>query len=53
MTTPGNPQEYALLIPVKDGRTAKSRLGVGDDGERAHLMAAFARDAITGWRTFS
>ncbi|WP_221176381.1 2-phospho-L-lactate guanylyltransferase [Nocardioides marmorisolisilvae] len=39
--------EYALLIPVKDGRTAKSRLGVGDDGERAQLMAAFARDAIS------
>ena len=39
--------EYALLIPVKDGRAAKSRLGVGDDAERAQLMAAFARDAIT------
>ena len=43
MTTPG----YALLIPVKDGRRAKTRLGVGDDNERARLMAAFARDAIT------
>jgi len=39
--------EFALLIPVKDGRAAKSRLGVGDDGQRAQLMAAFARDAIT------
>jgi len=43
VTTPG----YALLVPVKDGRTAKSRLGVGEDGDRAQLMAAFARDAIT------
>src|SRR5689334_19473286 len=43
VTTPG----YALLIPVKDGRNAKTRLGVGEDGERAELMAAFARDAIT------
>ena len=43
MTAP----EYALLIPVKDARTAKSRLGVGDDRERAQLMEAFARDAIT------
>jgi len=41
------PLRYSLLIPVKDGRTAKSRLGVGDDRERAELMAAFARDAIT------
>ena len=38
---------YALLIPVKDGRAAKTRLGVGDSRERAQLMAAFARDAIT------
>src|SRR5689334_4373544 len=43
VTTPG----YALLIPVKDGRRAKTRLGVGKDDERAQLMAAFARDAIT------
>jgi 2-phospho-L-lactate guanylyltransferase len=35
------------LIPVKDGRNAKTRLGVGADSERAQLMAAFARDAIT------
>lgn len=37
---------YALLIPVKDGSSAKSRLGVGAD-QRAALMTAFARDAIT------
>jgi 2-phospho-L-lactate guanylyltransferase len=43
VTSPG----YALLIPVKDGRAAKSRLGVGDDVERAQLMTAFARDAIS------
>jgi 2-phospho-L-lactate guanylyltransferase len=39
--------EFALLVPVKDGRAAKSRLGVGDDFQRAQLMAAFARDALT------
>ncbi|MET3960560.1 2-phospho-L-lactate guanylyltransferase [Marmoricola sp. OAE513] len=43
MTTP----RYALLIPVKDGSGAKSRLGVGSAAVRARLMAAFARDAIT------
>lgn len=43
MTTPG----FSLLIPVKDGRSAKSRLGVGEAGERSRLMTAFARDAIT------
>lgn len=42
MTTP----RYALLIPVKDGRSAKSRLGVGSDDQRARLMMAFARDSI-------
>lgn len=42
MTAPG----YALLIPVKDGGAAKTRLGVGGDGQRARLMVAFARDAI-------
>ncbi len=42
MTTPG----YALLIPVKDGGSAKTRLGVGEDGQRGRLMAAFARDSI-------
>jgi 2-phospho-L-lactate guanylyltransferase len=40
-------RRYALLIPVKDSRTAKSRLGVGEDGQRARLMAAFAHDSIT------
>lgn len=43
MTTP----RYALLIPVKDGRSAKSRLGVGGDDQRSRLMTAFARDAIS------
>ncbi|MFL6061738.1 MAG: 2-phospho-L-lactate guanylyltransferase [Marmoricola sp.] len=43
MTTP----RYALLIPVKDGHAAKSRLGVGEQSERARLMEAFARDSIT------
>lgn len=43
MTTP----RYALLIPVKDGQSAKSRLGVGEDGQRGRLMEAFARDSIT------
>jgi 2-phospho-L-lactate guanylyltransferase len=43
VTTPG----YALLVPVKDGRTAKSRLGVDEEGRRGALMAAFARDAIS------
>jgi 2-phospho-L-lactate guanylyltransferase len=42
VTTP----RLTLLVPVKDGRGAKTRLGaVGADG-RAELMAAFARDAI-------
>ncbi|MCZ4498126.1 MAG: 2-phospho-L-lactate guanylyltransferase CofC [Marmoricola sp.] len=43
-------RRYALLIPVKDGRSAKTRLGVGEDGQRARLMAAFARDAISAAR---
>lgn len=43
MTTP----RFTLLVPVKDGRGAKTRLrDVGEAG-RADLMAAFARDAIT------
>jgi len=42
VTTPG----YALLVPVKDGGSAKTRLGVGEDGQRGRLMAAFARDSI-------
>ena len=42
MTTP----HFTLLVPVKNGRTAKTRLNqVGPRG-RADLMAAFARDAI-------
>lgn len=40
-------RSYALVIPVKDGGSAKSRLGVGDAAQRARLMTAFARDAIT------
>jgi 2-phospho-L-lactate guanylyltransferase len=43
VTTP----RYALLIPVKDGRSAKSRLGVRGDDLRVRLMRAFARDSIT------
>lgn len=46
MTTPG----YSLLIPVKDGGSAKTRLGVGEDGQRGRLMAAFARDSILAAR---
>lgn len=42
MTTPG----FALLVPVKDGGNAKSRLGVGEDGQRGRLMMAFARDSV-------
>lgn len=42
MTTP----RYALLIPVKDASSAKSRLGVAGEDTRARLMAAFARDCI-------
>jgi 2-phospho-L-lactate guanylyltransferase len=45
VTTP----RFALLVPVKDGRGAKTRLGVGDE-QRARLMAAFARDAIDAAR---
>jgi 2-phospho-L-lactate guanylyltransferase (CobY/MobA/RfbA family) len=43
VTTP----RYALLIPVKNGQSAKTRLGVGGDQQRARLMTAFARDAIS------
>ncbi len=42
MTTPA----FTLLVPVKDGRGAKSRLGVDGEGQRRTLMAAFARDAV-------
>lgn len=46
MTTP----RFALLVPVKDGHGAKTRLGgIGASG-RADLMAAFARDAIDAAR---
>ena len=43
MTTP----PFALLVPVKDGPGAKTRLGEVGDRVRAELMAAFARDAVT------
>lgn len=43
MTTP----RFALLVPVKDGRGAKTRLGPVGEDRRAALMAAFARDAVT------
>jgi 2-phospho-L-lactate/phosphoenolpyruvate guanylyltransferase len=42
VTTP----RFSLLVPVKDGRGAKTRLGGVDAAGRAELMAAFARDAI-------
>jgi 2-phospho-L-lactate guanylyltransferase len=43
VTTP----RFALLVPVKDGRGAKTRLGPVGEARRAALMAAFARDAVT------
>jgi 2-phospho-L-lactate guanylyltransferase len=43
VTTP----RFSLLVPVKDGGAAKTRLGGVDAAARADLMAAFARDAIT------
>ncbi|HET6154584.1 MAG TPA: 2-phospho-L-lactate guanylyltransferase [Marmoricola sp.] len=46
MTSPS----YALLIPVKDSRSAKTRLGVDGEGQRARLMEAFARDSIAAAR---
>jgi 2-phospho-L-lactate/phosphoenolpyruvate guanylyltransferase len=46
VTTP----RLSLLVPVKDGHGAKTRLDdVGPSG-RSELMAAFARDAITAAR---
>ncbi len=42
MTTP----RFSLLVPIKDGGQAKSRLGVGNDDLRARLMTAFAQDAL-------
>lgn len=46
MTTP----RFSLLVPIKDTSSAKSRLGVGEDGQRARLMTAFAHDAVTAAR---
>ena len=46
MTAP----RFSLLIPVKNGRGAKTRLGGVDASDRAELMAAFARDAISAAR---
>jgi 2-phospho-L-lactate guanylyltransferase len=43
VTTP----RFTLLVPVKDGRGAKTRLGQVGEVTRAELMAAFARDALT------
>jgi 2-phospho-L-lactate guanylyltransferase len=43
VTTP----RFTLLVPVKEGAGAKTRLDAGDGDARADLMAAFARDAIT------
>jgi 2-phospho-L-lactate guanylyltransferase len=43
VTTP----RFSLLVPVKDGDGAKTRLGRVGAPARADLMAAFARDAIT------
>jgi 2-phospho-L-lactate guanylyltransferase len=38
---------FTLLVPVKDGHGAKTRLDAVDAAGRAELMAAFARDAVT------
>jgi 2-phospho-L-lactate guanylyltransferase len=46
VTTP----RFALLVPVKDGGGAKTRLGGLDATQRAELMTAFARDAIDAAR---
>lgn len=46
MTTP----RFTLLVPVKEGAGAKTRLGAVDGTARADLMAAFARDAISAAR---
>lgn len=46
MTTP----RFILLVPVKEGGGAKTRLGELGSAGRADLMAAFARDAITAAR---
>ena len=46
MTTP----RFSLLVPVKDGRHAKTRLGDLAPQLRARLMTAFAWDAIAAAR---
>src|SRR3954454_2294447 len=46
VTTP----RFTVLVPVKDGPGAKSRLGPVGDADRAELMAAFAHDAISAAR---
>ena len=38
---------FTLLVPVKDGRGAKTRLNQVGEAGRTDLMGAFARDAIT------
>ena len=38
---------FTLLVPVKDGAAAKTRLDAVEGAARAALMSAFARDAIT------
>jgi 2-phospho-L-lactate guanylyltransferase len=43
VTTPA----FTLLVPIKDTRDGKSRLGSVGDERRRSLMAAFARDALT------
>jgi 2-phospho-L-lactate guanylyltransferase len=46
VTTP----RFSLLVPVKYGRGAKTRLAGVDPAGRADLMTAFARDAICAAR---
>lgn len=46
MTAP----RFSLLVPVKNGRAAKTRLGGVTSSSRAELMDAFARDAIAAAR---
>jgi 2-phospho-L-lactate guanylyltransferase len=46
VTTP----RFTLLVPIKDGRGAKTRLGAFGPSARADLMTAFAQDAITAAR---
>jgi 2-phospho-L-lactate guanylyltransferase len=46
VTTP----RFTLLVPIKDGRGAKTRLGGVGAADRAELMTAFARDAIEAAR---